>query len=433
MTSPITSYYFVTFFILLLCCSSSCFGRKHSHHHHHHHHHHHKTHNATTKPAVPTPHKAEKPVLNVEVFGAKADEKSDNSQAFKKAWDKACNSLESVNILVPKGKTYYVKHINFTGPCHSGISFEIQGTIKSFPQMYDIPRRLWIQFEDVKNMNIFGGGTIDGNGEVWWKNSCKIKKTKPCQSQGAPTALTFKNCTNLGVTNLKLLNAQQMHVNFQDCNVVEASKLLVVAPEESPNTDGIHVTRTSNISILESEIRTGDDCISIVNGSRNVDVRNIVCGPGHGISIGSLGEDNTENHVSNIHVKGAILTGTTNGVRIKTWQGGSGIARNILFEDILMRNVHNPILINQYYCDKNKKCDKEKSAVQVENVIYRNIKGTSASKVAINFNCSESVPCKNLVLQNVNLTAHQKGENVEASCTHLAMQTTKLNSFPSCS
>lgn len=44
--------------------------------------------------------------------------------------------------------------------------------------MYDIPRRLWIQFEDVKNMNIFGGGTIDGNGEVWWKNSCKIKKTK---------------------------------------------------------------------------------------------------------------------------------------------------------------------------------------------------------------------------------------------------------------
>lgn len=44
--------------------------------------------------------------------------------------------------------------------------------------MYDIPRRLWIKFEDVRNINIFGGGTIDGNGEVWWKNSCKIKKTK---------------------------------------------------------------------------------------------------------------------------------------------------------------------------------------------------------------------------------------------------------------
>lgn len=72
-------------------------------------------------------------------------------------------------------------------------------------------------------------------------------------------ALTFKNCTNLTLSNLKLLNAQQMHVNFQDCNGVEASKLLVVAPEKSPNTDGIHVTRTSNINILESEIRTGKE------------------------------------------------------------------------------------------------------------------------------------------------------------------------------
>lgn len=44
--------------------------------------------------------------------------------------------------------------------------------------MYEFPKRLWIKFEDVTNMDVFGGGTIDGNGEVWWKNSCKIKKTK---------------------------------------------------------------------------------------------------------------------------------------------------------------------------------------------------------------------------------------------------------------
>ncbi|KAG6414062.1 hypothetical protein SASPL_126779 [Salvia splendens] len=370
---PTTSYVVTTFLIILICSSSSCLAKKHSHHH--------KT-KHDKKPAPPT---ARKQVLDVEDYGAKADGKSDNSQAFKKAWDKACNSLESIKILVPKGKVYYVKHVDFTGPCYSGISMEIQGTIKSFAKMYDTPKRLWIKFEDVRNMEVFGGGTIDGSGEVWWKNSCKIKKTK---------ALTFRNCSNLTLSNLRLLNAQQMHVIFQDCNDVEASKLVVEAPEHSPNTDGIHITRTSNIKILDSQIRTGDDCVSIVNGSRNVDIRNIACGPGHGISIGSLGEDNTENYVSNVFVKGATFTGTTNGARIKTWQ---------------------------------------KSAVQVENVVYRNIRGTSASKVAINLNCSESVPCKNVVLQNVMLTAQQKGEKVEASCNHLATQTTKLNSLPSCS
>ncbi|GFP87771.1 polygalacturonase [Phtheirospermum japonicum] len=412
---------FITFFVILLFSSSSCFGRKtgdrnfkltskvskHSHHKRGH-----------------AKHNGDQLVLNVDDFGAKADGESDNFQAFKKAWEKACNSLESTKILVPGGKIYYVKHINFTGPCRSSIAMEIQGTIRSFPQMYDIPRRLWIKFEDVRNIDVIGGGTIDGNGEVWWKNSCKIKKTK---------ALTFNNCTNLRVSTLKLVNAQQMHVNFQDCNGVEASKLLVVAPEQSPNTDGIHITRTLNINILDSVVKTGDDCISIVNGSRNVGVRNIVCGPGHGISIGSLGEDNTENHVSDILVKGVMLTGTTNGVRIKTWQGGSGIARNIEFEDIEMRNVSNPIIINQNYCDKNKKCQRQASAVQVENVIYRNIRGTSASKVAINFNCSDSVPCRNVVVDNVKLSGQAKGEKVEALCSNLAMLSAKLNSAPTCS
>ncbi|KAG8363606.1 hypothetical protein BUALT_Bualt19G0039900 [Buddleja alternifolia] len=351
-------------------------------------------------------------------------------QAFKKAWDQACNSMGSVKMVVPSNKTYYVKHINFTGPCKSPISMEIQGTIKSFSQMYDFPRRLWIKFEDVSSMDIFGGGTIDGNGGVWWDNSCRRKKTKACQSQNAPTALTLRNCSNMKLNNIHLKDAQQMHVNFEDCKLVEASRLLVTAPGDSPNTDGIHVTRTTNIDILDSQIRTGDDCISIVNGSRNVNVKGIECGPGHGISIGSLGEDNTENHVSDISVKGVKFTGTTNGVRIKSWQGGHGIASNIVFEDIQMTNVYNPIIINQYYCDKNKKCDKEESAVQVENIVYRNIIGTSASKVAINFNCSQSVPCRNLTLENVKLTSEAKGEEVEAYCK--SMQSVKQNFIPSC-
>ncbi len=37
-------------------------------------------------------------------------------------------------------------------------------------------------------------------------------------------------------------------------------------------------------------------------------------------SIGSLGSGNSEAHVSGVTIDGAKLTGTTNGVRIKTWQ-----------------------------------------------------------------------------------------------------------------
>jgi hypothetical protein len=37
-------------------------------------------------------------------------------------------------------------------------------------------------------------------------------------------------------------------------------------------------------------------------------------------SIGSLGAGNSTDHVSDVIVNRAILLGTTNGVRIKTWQ-----------------------------------------------------------------------------------------------------------------
>lgn len=64
----------------------------------------------------------------------------------------------------------------------------------------------------------------------------------------------------------------------------------------------------------------GDDCISIQTGCSNIYVHNVNCGPGHGISIGSLGRDNTKACVSNITIRDVNMHNTMNGVRIKTWQ-----------------------------------------------------------------------------------------------------------------
>ena len=48
-----------------------------------------------------------------------------------------------------------------------------------------------------------------------------------------------------------------MHLTFQNCQNVEALNLVVTAPGNSPNTDGIHVTGTQNIQIQNCVIRTG--------------------------------------------------------------------------------------------------------------------------------------------------------------------------------
>lgn len=69
--------------------------------------------------------------------------------------------------------------------------------------------------------------------------------------------MTFHECNKLRVTNLNFKDAQQMHLSFQKCFDVKASHLKVVAPEYSPNTDGIHITETVMIRIAHSQIGTG--------------------------------------------------------------------------------------------------------------------------------------------------------------------------------
>ncbi|KAI4348701.1 hypothetical protein L6164_009392 [Bauhinia variegata] len=361
--------------------------------------------------------------VNVIDYGAKGDGRTDDSEAFEKAWEVACSSGGSVKLVVPENR-YLLMPIRFSGPCKSTISIQISGTLEASadPSDYSKDRNHWIIFDSVESLSVQGGGTINGNGNIWWENSCKRNKNN---------AVTFYKCTDLLVQDLTITNSQQIHVSFQDSTNVKVSGLTVTAPGNSPNTDGIHVTNTQNIQISSSVIGTGDDCISIVSGSGNVQATDITCGPGHGISIGSLGRGQSKEFVSAVTVNGAKFSGTSNGVRIKTWQGGSGSASNIKFQNIQMDNVTNPIIIDQNYCDQKKPCKQERSAVQIRNVIYQNIKGTSASDVAVKFDCNQNFPCQGIVLQNIGLQ-RQGGEAAESYCKNVKLSNIG-DVFPRCS
>ncbi|PKA49057.1 putative polygalacturonase [Apostasia shenzhenica] len=354
--------------------------------------------------------------VSVVDHGAKGNGLEDDTEAFIEAWKVACSSGGGAILEVPAENDYLLKPINFSGPCKSKVVLLIMGTIVA-PSNLGIwnhqNTRRWLYFNRIKDLEVCGEGVIIGKGQQWWARSCKTNASNPCRH--APTALTFHRMRRLTIQDLTLVNSPQMHMAFTNCAQVQVSRLKVIAPEWSPNTDGIHISSSVSVAIEDSIIGTGDDCISITGNSSQILIKNLICEPGHGISIGSLGKSNSNDQVRNILVDEAFISNAENGIRIKTWQGGQGWARSIVFRKIVMRNVSNPIIIDQYYCDSPHPCQNQTSAVKVENISFIDIKGTSATKKAIRFACSDGYPCENIYLKDIELSLYSGGD-ADAYC-----------------
>ncbi|KAI6694559.1 hypothetical protein NL676_022269 [Syzygium grande] len=133
-------------------------------------------------------------------------------------------------------------------------------------------------------------------------------------------------------------------------------------------------------------------------------------------SIGSLGNRNSRACVSNITVRDSAIKSSDNGVRIKTWQGGSGAVSGVTLDNIHMDNVRNPIIIDQFYCLA-KQCTNQTSAVLVSDVLYTNIKGSyNVRSPPMNFACSDLVPCTNITITDIELLPAQGNFMLDPFC-----------------
>lgn len=96
-------------------------------------------------------------------------------------------------------------------------------------------------------------------------------------------SIEFSNSNNIEINGLASQDSQKFHIVINGCKNVKVHDVKVSAAGNSPNTDGIHVEQSTGVTILNSKIGTGDDCVSIGPGTTNLWIENVACGPGHGI------------------------------------------------------------------------------------------------------------------------------------------------------
>ncbi|KAI3454626.1 hypothetical protein Pfo_011289, partial [Paulownia fortunei] len=191
-------------------------------------------------------------VFNVLDYGAVGNGQTDDTNAFVKAWQETCASSSSSPVMqVPSKKTFLIRALQFNGPCNSkSVTVEIDGNLvaPSDPSDWECENHVchrWIYFHRVDGLTVSGNGRVDGRGEKWWHiDAFEISDSDNVYLGGG---LRFKD-------------SPRMHVVLNGLRSLSVSNITIDAPEESPNTDGIHVTGCSNAFIDRSRIGTDHQC-----------------------------------------------------------------------------------------------------------------------------------------------------------------------------
>ena len=301
-------------------------------------------------------------VCNVRDFGAKGDGKSNDTEAFIKTFQ-ACTekgwrplsyttsprvslslSVSSggpSTVLVPAGSYSLWPLVLQERQC-SDLLLNVTGSLLAPSDPIDyrwVKNESFLLFRGCQNLTVhgWGAGSVDGRGQEWWEHYEKLER---------PKLIIFDDSKDVVLRDIELVDSPMFHVVPDNCENVLIENVIITAPVDSPNTDGIDPSSSRHVVIRNCTISTGDDNVAVKPGCQDILVENCLFLTGHGCSIGSI---NTTG-VRDVVMRSILFMGTENGARIKTWQGGSGVVENISFINLRMIGVDLPIKINMYYC-----------------------------------------------------------------------------------
>lgn len=361
-------------------------------------------------------------------FGAKGDGTTKDTAAIQKAID-FC-AAKGGGTVVLKAGTYLSAPIVLK----SNITLQVDkgATLLGSPDHADYPQitefrlpgvQALVSATNAENVAITGEGTIDGNGESWWQMARTVRDAGVMGNpHPRPRLVVFDHGKNIRVEGITIQNSPMWQLVPYYCDDVIIRNIRVLAPQHSPNTDAVDPFSSSNVIIDHLYADVGDDDIAIKSGainspggdepSRNITITDCTFLHGHGLSIGSEIAGGAHNIVAErIHFEG-----TDNGIRVKANRDRGNDVSNLVFRDIEMKDVKNPLVISEYYPrilppeGSVAPAPVTRLTPHFHDIILQNVVATGAFMDGAIVGLPEA-PVTGVVLQNVNLSG-EKGLSI---------------------
>ena len=205
------------------------------------------------------------------------------------------------------------------------------------------------------NSGIMGDGSIDGRGGAtllgqkltWWDLAHQAKIQD--RQQSVFQLISLRHADNFTMYNITLRNSPNFHVAVNQTDGFTAWGVKIMTPKTARNTDGIDPGSSRNVTITHCSIHTGDDDVAVKSSksgpASNISVLHSHFYSGHGMSIGS----GTDGGVDHMLVDDLTIDGADNGIRIKSDRSRGGLVHDLLYRDVCIRNVANPLIFTPLY------------------------------------------------------------------------------------
>ncbi|KAM3682169.1 hypothetical protein ACB098_12G052900 [Castanea mollissima] len=283
-------------------------------------------------------------------FGAVGDGKTSNTKAFNDAIQKLSTyaSDGGAQLIVPPGK-WLTGSFNLTS--HFTLFLHQDAVILGSQDESEWPNILVLPFYGrgrdapggLLSALIFGSflmdsicfgivlgnnGTIDGQGSTWWKkfHAGELNVTRPYM-------IEIMYSDQIQISNLTLINSPSWFVHPIYSSNVLVKGLKILAPVDSPNTDGVDLDSCTNTRIEDCFIVLGDDCIAVQSDWDEYGIK--VGLPTQHLIIRRL----TCISPDNVRAEDITTIDTESGVRFKTAVGRGGYVEDIYVRRMTLKTM----------------------------------------------------------------------------------------------
>lgn len=392
--------------------------------------------------------------FNVTGFGARGNDDADDTVAFRHAIE-AVRQLGSGTVTVPPGR-YVLGPIDLAGNLTLRLDPAATLVFLDDPDRFPITDTRWngvmrparrplLWADNLANVTITGGGTIDGNGARWWRPlqdaadaapappppptttraamrspslaAAAVSRPDPGESDPAlrrPPLVQLRNCQNVRIEGVTLKDAPHVALHVLFSSGVQVRNVRIVSPPDAVGAvAGACVDSSRNVLIegCRADVGAAADAVALHSGrdddgrrmnrpTENVTVRNcVITSALGGLVIGT----EMSAGVRNVRFADCRFEGTGVGVLIKSQRGRGGAVEGVTVSNLMMNGVGVPFQITARHLEGPAEPASDRTP-RIAGIRFTGLVAKGANRAGIVEGLEES-PVRGLEFRNVNLAA----------------------------